>query len=820
MMTKHRKPKDLSTKRLVMKPLAVAIISALSASVAMAQESEAVMEQESLMLEEVIVTATKREVSMQEVPQSILAFSTREIQRRGILDMYDVVSSIPSLALIAEKPGVNYLVFRGIGTMLSSDLRVDSQVAVYLDDQPMTSVMGQFDPRMVDIERIESLPGPQGTLFGSSSQSGTLRFITNKPNFSGFSGQVSAELKSTDGGEMGYDINGHLNIPVNENFAIRVVGFYAEDGGYIDNVLSPSPHGFGAVPDNAPFVEKDFNDFEIKGGRLSALWNISEKWNALTTLMYQESKSTGSWQTNSALGDYETAVFNNDSQTDEFWSAALTIRGDLGFAEFSNTLAYSDRKRQSQDDITGYEAYHTAWGRASSEYYYPGEYNYLDIYDTGYNGGSYGRSRPTERISNEVRLTSTSDSRLDWMVGAFYEEIDDGWFDSADTPDLETSKAWDYANYHGQELCDAGYDYVTCPMVPHISEWGTAWYTHDWDRSIDQIAVFGELGYDVTDKLHVVAGMRWFEYDRYTSSDYQFPPGFPITGAEDEGFISIQEGKDSNQAYKLSAQYQIDDDRMVYALFSQGFRLGGRNSERAIISGWAPEYFDSDLLNNYEIGLKSEWLDNRLQVNATLFYMDWDDIQMTIRDPCCWYLRAQVNGEGGQNTGAEIDFKWLATDNLSFNGNAYFGDPYYTDAYYDARDRLIMGKGTAMPFAPTRKYAFGVDYSIPDVFAGNDVYIRWDVSYRGGYFSDLGQANEGGAYDVESATTSNLQVGLEMDSWTMTLMVRNLTNEQANTDTSYEMADYGAFWGSSQYFGAYHSLARPRTISFRVIKRF
>jgi iron complex outermembrane receptor protein len=820
-MTKNdSKSKHLTTKRFVLKPLAVAIISALSASVAMAQESEAVTEQENLMLEEVIVTATKREVSMQEVPQSILAFSTADIQRRGILDMYDVVSAVPSLALIAAKPGVNFMVFRGIGTMLSSDLRVDSQIAVYLDDQPMTSVMGQFDPRMVDIERIESLPGPQGTLFGSSSQSGTLRFITNKPNFNGFSGQVSAELKTTDGGEMGYDVNGHLNIPVNDNFAIRLVGFYAEDGGYIDNVLSPSPHGFGAVPDNAPFVEKDFNDFVIKGGRLSALWNISEKWNALATLMVQNSESTGSWQTNTALGDYETAVFNDDSQTDKFWSGALTIRGDLGFAEFSNTFAYSDRKRQSQDDITGYEAYHTAWGRASSEYYYPGEYNYLDVYDTGYNGGSYGRSRPTERISNEMRLTSTTDSRLDWMVGMFYEAIEDGWFDSADIPDLETSKAWDYANYHGQELCDAGYDYVTCPMVPHISEWGTAWYTHDWDRSIDQIAVFGEIGYDVTDKLHLVGGMRWFKYDRYTSSDYQFPPGFPINNAEDEGFISIQEGEDSNQAFKLSAQYQIDNDRMVYALFSQGFRLGGRNSERAIISGWAPEYFDSDLLNNYEIGLKSEWLDNRLQVNVTLFYMDWEDIQMTIRDPDKWYLRAQVNGEGGRNAGAEIDFKWLATDNLSFNGNAYLGDPYYTDTYVDNRGNVIMEKGTAMPFAPTRKYAFGVDYTIPDLIADNDMYIRWDVSYRGGYYSDLGQANEGGAYDVESATTSNLQVGLELDSWTLTLMVRNLTNEQANSDTSYEMADYGEFWGSSQYFGAYHSLSRPRTVSLRAIKRF
>jgi iron complex outermembrane receptor protein len=812
MSNRKTAPAVKSGKRFAMTPLAAAVVAVMNpVAPAVAQETG---------IEEIIVTATKREASVQDVAQSILAFSTGDIERRGILDMYDVTAAIPSLSLIAAKPGVNYLVYRGIGTKLSSDIRVDSQVAVYLDDQPMTSVMGQFDPRLVDIERIESLPGPQGTLFGSSSQSGTLRFITNKPNFTEFSGQVDAEVKMTDGGEQGYDINGHVNIPVSDNFAIRVVGFYAVDGGYIDNVLSPSPHGFGAVPDNAPFVEDDFNDFEVKGGRVSALWNMSDEWNALGVLMYQESESTGSWATNAALGDFETAVFNDDSQIDEWSSFALTIRGDLGFAEFSNTIAYSDRKRQSQDDISGYEAYHTAWGRASSAYYYDGEYNYLDVYDTGYNGGSYGRSRPTERISNEMRLTSTNDSRLDWMVGTFFEKIEDGWFDSADTPNLETSRAWAYANFHGQELCDAGYDYVSCPMVPVISEWGTAWYTHDFDREIEQIAIFGEVGYDVTEKLHLTAGMRWFEYDRYTSSNYQFPPGFPINNAEDDGFISIQEGKDSDQAFKFAAKYAIDDDKMAYFSFSQGFRLGGRNMQRAIDSGWAPEFFNSDLLNNYELGLKSEWLNNTLQFNASVFYMDWDDVQLTIQDPDAWYFRAQVNAEGGRNAGAEFDVKWLVTDNFGVNANAYFGDPYYTDDYVDNRGRLIMEAGTPMPFAPTEKYSLGLDYTARDLFSNADLYFRYDVSYRAGYYSDLGQAVDAGAYDVDSATTSNLIVGLEMESWTATLMIRNLTDEKANTDTDYEMQEYAEFWGSSESFGEYRSLARPRTISFKLTKKF
>ncbi|MDG1709154.1 MAG: TonB-dependent receptor plug domain-containing protein, partial [Emcibacteraceae bacterium] len=209
-------------------------LPAMAQDAAQDQDSET----DSGAIEVIVVTGTKRALNIQDVAQSITAFSTADIERRGILNMANVAAAIPSISLTSTRPGVNEIVYRGVSSG-SGDWYKDSQVAVYLDDQPMTASTTQIDPRMVDIERIESLPGPQGTLFGSSSQTGTLRIITNKPSFERFSGQANGEVSTTKGGEMSYDFSGHINVPlVEDKFAIRVVGYKARDGGYIDNVLN------------------------------------------------------------------------------------------------------------------------------------------------------------------------------------------------------------------------------------------------------------------------------------------------------------------------------------------------------------------------------------------------------------------------------------------------------------------------------------------------------------------------------------------------------------------------------------------------------
>jgi outer membrane receptor protein involved in Fe transport len=285
-------------------PLAAAIFSVLNpATAALAQSAAG-----SNTLEPVIVTATRREVNLQDVSQSVTALSTEDIAKQAFQSLDDVAGALPSVTLVNAIPGRNDIIMRGISTG-TGEYYTDSQVSVYLDDQPMTSSSQQVDVRLVDIERIEVLPGPQGTLFGSSSQSGTIRYVTNKPDPSGYSSQVDVEVGTTKGGEESYDVSGHVNIPLGENFAIRAVGFYAKDGGYIDNVPGLNLAG---TADNADAVEKNWNDAEVTGGRLAALWRISPKWDASLNFVSQYDDTNGDWLTDPAIGDYKIVSFYDE----------------------------------------------------------------------------------------------------------------------------------------------------------------------------------------------------------------------------------------------------------------------------------------------------------------------------------------------------------------------------------------------------------------------------------------------------------------------------------------------------------------------------
>ena len=738
---------------------------------------------------------------------------------------------------------------------------------MYLDDTPVTAGTTQLDPRLVDIKRVESLPGPQGTLFGSASQTGTLRVITNKPNFDGFSGQVTGEIKSTTGGEESWDINGHLNIPVSDNFALRIVGYSHKDGGYVDNVYSTAPHsvcaagfacehaGWGlpnghlnrATPDNAGLEEEDFNDYEMTGGRISALWNMGDKWSALVTLMHQDSTTTGDWVSDTAIGDYKVARFSDEWRKDKWTNLALTFKGDLGFAEFSNTFSLTERDQQYQFDNTHYEAYHTRvkggyfsaycnyWSAYYAGYcsdYHFGPYNYYDKYDTGYNGGIYRSLQEAERITNEIRLTSTTDSRFQWMVGAFYENNKDGWVDSGEIPNLESTKHWRYTQFRSCDMVNNdGVDpsLVQCPAPAT----GNIWYQDDYGREISQLAAFGEVSYDFTEALRVTAGLRWFEYDRLVINDRQWPLGMPVEAiALDGEGASIEEAKESDTAFKFGLSYNLSDDKMVYGLFSQGFRLGGSNNPKAVRVDFVPELYSPDLVNNYEIGIKSEWFDNRLQINATVFYMTWEDIQLSIGSDQdgLWWLNGIANGGGGENEGAELDIIWQATDSLRLSGNFYTGDAHYTDDWISPEGVQQLWAGTAMVDAASDKFSISADYTIRDVLGG-DMWFRYDYYNVGGLFSTWGAAARANpdhpdydpdqGFDVDGYEKSNVQIGYERETWTATLMARNLFDDRANTRTRSGDAGWYAvnYWGHPG-FGPTNNLARPRTISLRLTKRF
>jgi len=371
---RFRPNSDRSNLRL--KLLTASIVAALYPVVpAMAQDQGG----DEGMLEEVIVTATKREVNMQDLPMSIDAFNNEQIEKMGMFNMKDVMKAVPSMSTVTTVPGRNEVVFRGVSTG-SGEWRTDSGSAVYLGDSPMTAATQAVDPRMVDIARVEALPGPQGTLFGSSSQSGAFRIIPNKADHSGGYGEVSLGGTYMKEGDPGHKLEGWANIPlITDTLSVRVALFDVKTGGFIDNVYGTN---IFTDDDNADVVEDDFNTWEQTGGRLSLLWTVNDSWDVDAMYMYQDQKSEGdplSDPNADGVGDLEIVKFFKDHREDDWWISALTITGDLGFAEFKSVTSYLDRK------IT-YEFDTTIDGQIRAQRVLtPGEYIYYNVfYATGF----------------------------------------------------------------------------------------------------------------------------------------------------------------------------------------------------------------------------------------------------------------------------------------------------------------------------------------------------------------------------------------------------------------------------------------------------
>ena len=785
-----------------LKPLAIAVMAVHSPLAVVAQEQT---EEEAAgpTIEEVIVTATKREANMQDVAQSITAFTTDDLERLRARDMKEYIDALPSVGLVNSVPGRNSVVFRGVSTG-SSEYRTDSMTAVYLDEQPLTTNSQQVDPWLVDIQRLEALPGPQGTLFGSSSQTGTLRVITNKPDPSGFSGQVDASIYSTRGGEPSYDLSGHVNIPVAVRFAVRVALFASHEGGYVDNVLG---RDLADTQDNSDVVEDDFNEYDVSGGRVAASWELGDRWSVIAGIIAQNSSATGAWESDPWLGDFKIVKFFDEYRDDDWHQNSITIKGDLGAAEFSATTAIFDRDIAYEWDNQVYEQYKDA---------YWGVYSGYGLYNSEYTFGTIFNDQTQERFSQEVRLTSTGASRFQWMVGAFYEDVDDEWFYGAQNPSLMDTVAWETANYYAYTYYSA-YDHIDYPLPP--SDIG---YFNHFVRAVEQTAAFGELVYDVSDQLTTTVGLRWFEYDRNEYDQFHFPQGLPPLSALDSDGAYRAAGVEQDTALKLSAQYTLDNDRMVYFLFSQGFRLGGSNSQRAAATGRVPQNYGADILNNYEAGLKSEWFDNRLQLNVSAFYMLWEDIQIDnaggVDDK--WWLRGMINGDTARTMGVEVTWDASITDSLRFEGSIFLADPEFNSEF-----TLLSGEqitdGTTMPISPEFKYYFAVEYTFWNWRDLGDLTVRYDTSHQSEVYNGLSSAI---AEDPEgkqpSWTLSNFQLGIELPEGPQFMLeVNNVWDER-----TINYLDNGGNFQAAQFgdarFHNVRSYVAPRTIGLSATFRF
>ena len=832
----------LQEKKFALTPLAAAVSAAFVPTPSFAADSS--------MLEEVVVTARKRAESAQDIPASVQALSEGMLKDMGARGIADYARFVPAVNVVSYANGSSTIVFRG-ATIEGGGYIAQSTSSVYLDEISVTSTGSQPSIRMVDIERVEALAGPQGTIYGSDAQAGTMRIITNKPVMNTFTADIDVGFRGNKEGEGSYDSSVVFNFPVvDDKLALRIVGFSAKDGGYIDNVLANTPStslvgnqlaGFGSL-DNSEYAGKDKNDSEISGWRAALRWEINDNWAMTLSAVHQETNNGFFNDYDPSVGDLETVKFYDDHQDDEYDMYSLTIEADLGFAQLVSATSYYDRDIERIFDNTVYMHYWTSiycqtYAVGSGPGYYGGAYYFKDPNnpDQYLVWGAYCHAPTTDgdylsaydspgqqdRFTQEIRLSSQGET-LDWLVGLYYEDSNNSW--QADFG-LPTS------NSYQDSVSLQFWEWYFSDTFPQAIE---TWYSEsstDWEQK----AIFGEATWHATENLDITVGGRYFERENNNQYYVAKPNGNPQPEYLDaNGNLSIPDHKGDETEFvpKISVAYRVTQDVMVYGLWTEGFRPGGTNRTRG-----EPFYatnYDADKITNWEGGLKSQFAGGRARANLTAFYMDWEDYQLELVDPSrlpCPDGEAKIAGVCGQPwqavvanagdahiMGLTFELDMVLSENLSVGMNAQWLEAE-TDSTLDLNGDGILDvqKGNELPIVPELKASAWATYVWPVNFVGaTDAYARLQWSYQSESNNILANKEYEPANPLienDSYSIGDFSVGLEANTWELSLFVNNITDERAEYThlTGTMIAAYGA---RSRYTN------RPREAGIRFTKHF
>lgn len=831
-----------SNYKAVKAPLSIAICLALS-PVVFAQEQAAATEEKKAVLDSVTVTAQKKSENLQDVPISIQVLGAQQLEENVVHDFEDYAKLIPSLTYQEGEGGSKTPYFRGVVSGGDGNHSASMpSVGVYLDEQPITTIGGVLPIHVYDMERIEALAGPQGTLYGSSSQSGTLKLITNKPDASAFSAAYAVELNTVESGGTGYNFEGFVNYPISENTAIRLVAWTQENAGYIDNVFgertfrlndpsddnplnpdnTPNPDYTPDDPndditiDNANYVEKNYNNSTDTGARLALQVDLNDNWTILPTLMFQDTKSNGSFGYDPAVGDLEITHFAPESYHDKWVQAALTVTGKVGNFDVSYNYSYLDRDIDSQSDYSDYG------------------YWYDVVYGSGMVDNNYDSIDPSQYIqgedkyknySQELRVSSDQSKRLRFIGGLFWQK---------QTHDIQQ-------------------DYLIAGMNDsyEVTGWDdTIWLTKQL-RTDKQTAIFGELTYDFTEKLSGTFGFRHFQNDNSLQGFFGFGYGWSSQGSKPPGDRYGEAGcavkygttdpsqwpawngapceqfdktvSESGNLFKYNLTYQINDNAMIYGTYSEGYRPGGINRRATL-----PPYL-SDYLDNLEFGWKTTWFDNRLVFNGAIFQQKWNDFQFSILGANG--LTEIKNANQAEVNGLEMDVNWAATYNFTVGAGMGWYDSTLTENYCGSLDANgepetncafpVAPEGTQLPITPKFKGNLSGRYEWDTAY---EPFFQLTYVYEGERRSELGIADNDILGDMPAYNMLDLVTGISKDSWTLSLYVKNLTDERAqfNRYTMCAVAVCGAQGVAPNYPDGqvYEVVSTPRTIGLRFTQDF
>lgn len=745
-------------------------------------------------LDEVIVTAQKREENLQDIPVSVQALGSETLSQLNITDFGGYAQVLPSVSFTTTGPGFARAYFRGVSSGENANHSASlPSVGIYLDEQPITTITGALDLHIYDIARVEALAGPQGTLYGASSQAGTLRIITNQPDPSGFSAAYNAEVNTIDGGGVGQVGEGYVNIPVSDNIAIRLVGWAKYEAGYIDNV--PGDVTFptsGITMDNASAVEDDYNDIETYGARAALRIDLDDNWTVTPTIMGQSQRSAGVFGYDPSIGDLAVTHYFPDASYDRWVQAALTVEGRIGNFDVLYAGAYLNRSIDYQQDYTDYAYFYDSLAGYGAYFY--------DDLGALINPAQYiDATDRYRRQTHEFRIASPGEYRVRVVAGLYYSRTEH--------------------EIHQQYLVNG--DLASALEVPGYTD--TIWLTEQ-DRIDRDAAVFGEISFDITEQLTLTAGLRAFRAENSLFGFFGFSDGFSGSTGVSQCFSAFQlRGapctnldkvvEETGTTHRLNLSYDVNDDVMLYATWSTGFRPGGINRR-----GSLPPY-DSDFLTNFEFGWKTSWMDDRLRLNGAVFFEQWDEFQYSLLGQNG--LTEIRNAGAAEIFGVEGDIVWAVTDQFTLRGAATLLNAETTEDLCnvdpvtlepDCVGGLLSPSGTELPVTPdfkanlTGRYEFG--------FAGFDAFMQGSIVYQSEVYNDLRIAERTLIGNNDAYLMADVSAGLDMPTWSLSFYVSNLTDERG------EIARYAQCATLTCGFRPYSVVTQPRTFGVRFGQRF
>jgi len=817
-------------------------------------------------IEEVIVTATKVAASTQDIPIAVSAITSKKLDQMGVSNFEDYLIQLPGVTAGGSGPGQNTIYIRGVASTtpaitIAGVAGLAPNVAFYLDEQPLAQPGRNLDVYAADLSRVEVLAGPQGTLFGSSSQSGTVRLITNKPDPSEAYGKLKMGFSTINNGGTNNNFEAMYNLPVSDKVTLRGVVYSDDKGGYIDNVsgsrtleeaarfreegymrsngvpVSAARTGFQAgadlsgvtfeAADNTALLEEDFNTSKYTGARLSALISLSDDWDLLVSHTTQELEADGVFFSDPTLGDLEIQAYNDDVLQDDFDNTSWTLTGRVAGLDVVYTGAYTER---TADQNVGYSDYmfvgqYLPYYTCDATVTYPGS---AAPTGTCYAPDMYVLSHTeTEVSTHEIRITTDQDKRTRLTAGAFFGETTLQERASFTYPGSIKAQGWDAdagPGFSGNNLSyQDGFLSTNAPFAPGEI------FRNDIERTDEQMGIFGELSYDISDELSVTLGARYYdiEIDFDGSANGSFYNFNGVDSADAQVFgTNIADLYDGDGIYqgaaiegipdkatadgtifKLTTSYRPTVDMLLYATFSEGFRAGFLNRPGGYTSKdglyTVPYQFGTDDMTNFEAGWKVDMMDGRMRFNGSVFLAQIDGLQTTIFDPSIANLFFSDNAADAEVTGLEADLIWApeSIEGLTISAGLSILDTEITKTLTTSTDVVA---GDSLAFAPERQANVQARYEW-QTDSGLTAHIMPHLAHSASSYSDIIRINRD---RIAGWTMLGLTAGVTSDTWGAELYIDNLTDERAELSRNYindrERVSY----------------SRPRTMGVRMTYNF